>query len=66
MTEKWHLIIDVERCENCNNCFLACKDEFTDNRFEGYSAPQPRHGHRWINIRKKERTTLYEGQNLSN
>jgi len=55
MTEKWHLIIDVDKCENCNNCFLACKDEFTENRFDGYSAPQPRHGHRWIKINKKER-----------
>ena len=55
MTKKWHLIIDINKCENCNNCFLACKDEFTDNRFDGYSAPQPRHGHRWIQIKKKER-----------
>ena len=55
MTEKWHLIIDVDKCENCQNCFLACRDEFTDNRFDGYSAPQPRHGHRWIQIKKKER-----------
>ena len=55
MTEKWHLIIDVGKCENCSNCFLACKDEFTDNRFDGYSAPQPRHGHQWIKINKKER-----------
>ncbi len=55
MTEKWHLIIDVDKCENCNNCLLACKDEFTDNWFDGYSSPQPRHGHRWIKINKKER-----------
>ena len=55
MPEKYYLIIDVDKCENCNNCFLACKDEFTDNRFDGYSAPQPRHGHRWIKINKKER-----------
>ena len=53
--KKWNLIIDVEKCENCHNCFLACKDEFVDNEFKGYSALQPKHDHRWIDILKKER-----------
>ena len=51
----WHLIIDVEKCEDCNNCFLACKDEHVDNDWTGYSVSQPRHGHRWMNIMRKER-----------
>jgi Fe-S-cluster-containing dehydrogenase component len=53
--KKWNLIIDVARCHDCNNCFLACKDEHVDNTFEGYSLPQPKHGHRWMNIMRKER-----------
>ena len=53
--KKWHLIIDVEKCEDCNNCFLACKDEHVDNDWPGYSVSQPRHGHRWMNIMRKER-----------
>ena len=53
--KKWHLIIDVEKCVDCNNCFLACKDEHIDNDWPGYTKPQPRHGHRWINIMRKER-----------
>ncbi len=53
--KKWHLIIDIELCENCNNCFLACKDEFCDNDWPGYSASQPTHGQRWMNIVRKER-----------
>jgi Fe-S-cluster-containing dehydrogenase component len=53
--KKWNLIIDVDKCEDCNNCILACKDEFVDNVFEGYSVQQPKHGHRWIDILKKER-----------
>jgi len=53
--KKWHLIIDVAECEDCNNCFLACKDEHVDNHFPGYSVPQPRHGQRWFNIMRKER-----------
>ena len=53
--KKWHLIIDVARCHDCNNCFLADKDEFVDNEFPPYSAAQPWHGHRWMNIKRKER-----------
>lgn len=52
---KWHLIIDVEKCEDCNNCFLACKDEHVDNDWPGYTASQPKHGHRWMNIMRVER-----------
>jgi Fe-S-cluster-containing dehydrogenase component len=52
---KWNLIIDIEKCEDCNNCFLACKDEHVDNEWPGYTNAQPRHGHRWINILRKER-----------
>jgi len=52
---KWNLIIDIEKCEDCNNCFLACKDEHVDNEWPGYTEAQPRHGHRWINILRKER-----------
>ena len=52
---KWHLIIDVARCHDCNNCFLADKDEYVGNDFPPYSAPQPWHGQRWMNIARKER-----------
>lgn len=53
--KKLNIVIDVALCENCNNCFLACKDEFVDNDFPPYSVAQPRHGHRWVNIMHKER-----------
>jgi len=53
--KKWYLVIDVEKCENCNNCFLSCKDEHVDNDWPGYSAPQPNRGQKWINIHGKER-----------
>jgi Fe-S-cluster-containing dehydrogenase component len=53
--KKWNLIIDVAKCHDCNNCFLACKDEFVENDFEPFSLAQPRHGHRWMNIMRKER-----------
>ena len=53
--KKWAMIIDIAKCHDCNNCFLACKDEFYENDFPPYSAPQPRHGHRWIDILRQER-----------
>lgn len=53
--KQWYLIIDVAKCENCNNCFLACKDEHCGNEWPGYAASQPLHGHRWMNILRKER-----------
>jgi len=52
---KWNMIIDVEKCDDCNNCFLACKDEHVDNEWPGYALSQPLHGHRWMNIMRKER-----------
>lgn len=55
MTGKWHLIVDVERCDNCRNCFLATKDEHIGNDFPGYAAPQPEKEHSWVDIRQKER-----------
>jgi Fe-S-cluster-containing dehydrogenase component len=53
--EKTYLIIDIARCHGCNNCFMACKDEFCGNDFVPFSVSQPRHGQRWIDIIKRER-----------
>ena len=55
MSKSWHLIVDVERCNNCRACFLAVKDEYIGNDFPGYSAPQPAQGHNWLDIRRHER-----------
>jgi len=55
MVKKAYMIIDVEKCIDCNNCFLACKDEFVDNEWLPTSLSQPRHGQRWMNIMRKER-----------
>lgn len=53
--QKWNLIVDVAKCTNCNLCTLANQDEHVGNEFEGYSAPMPKHQHRWIDIRCRER-----------
>ncbi len=53
--KQWYLVIDVRWCHDCNNCFMACKDEFVGNEWPGYTNEQPRHGHRWMNIHRRER-----------
>lgn len=52
---KWNLIVDVDGCTNCQACVLACRDEYVDNNFPGYSAEMPKHGRSWIDIRTVER-----------
>jgi Fe-S-cluster-containing dehydrogenase component len=49
------MVIDVAMCHDCNNCFMACKDEHCGNDWPGYTASQPRHDHRWLNIERRER-----------
>jgi Fe-S-cluster-containing dehydrogenase component len=53
--KKWNMIIDVAECTNCQLCTLATMDEYVGNKWPGYSAPMPKHGHKWINILQKER-----------
>lgn len=53
--KKWNLVIDLDRCNSCNNCVLATKDEHTGNRFEGYSEPTPTLGINLLQLRRHER-----------
>jgi Fe-S-cluster-containing dehydrogenase component len=52
--KKWNMIIDVARCHNCYNCFIATKDEYVGNEYEGYTAPQPLHDHSWVKMEYRE------------
>jgi Fe-S-cluster-containing dehydrogenase component len=54
-TKKWHMVIDLALCNDCNCCFLADKDEFTGNDWPPFSKSQPWEGQRWIDIERKER-----------
>lgn len=49
------IFIDIEKCTGCHNCFLACRDEYCDNDYPGYSAAQPAHDQFWLQIKEIER-----------
>ncbi len=53
--KQWYMVIDVATCQDCNGCLMACKDEHVDNVWPGYTDPQPRRGHYWIDIARHER-----------
>ncbi len=55
MTNKWNMVVDVAKCDNCRVCFIAVKDEHNGNDFPGYAAAQPPQGHKWLDIVRKER-----------
>jgi Fe-S-cluster-containing dehydrogenase component len=55
MAKKYGMIMDVTRCNGCYNCFLACRDEFYDNDYPGYSTAQPFSGQQWVKVIEKER-----------
>jgi Fe-S-cluster-containing dehydrogenase component len=52
---RYGMVIDVNKCAGCFNCFLACKDEHCGQEYPGYTAAQPMTGHFWMQVFEKER-----------
>lgn len=51
--KKWNLIVNVGRCENCYNCVISTRDEYTGNDFPGYTAPAAAAGEAPIRIMRR-------------
>lgn len=51
---RYGMVIDVDRCTGCFNCFLACRDEHAGSDHRPVSLAQP-DGHNWIKVRELER-----------
>jgi Fe-S-cluster-containing dehydrogenase component len=49
------MIIDLDKCSGCYNCFLACRDEHYGNDFLPIASAQPFEGHFWMQIIEQER-----------
>ncbi|SHI72377.1 4Fe-4S dicluster domain-containing protein [Parasporobacterium paucivorans] len=56
--EKWHIVVDIEKCVGCFNCMLACKDEHVGNKWLPYTDEQQKHENKWINPEKHERGSV--------
>ena len=52
---KYGLVIDVNKCSGCYNCYLACRDEYCGNDYPPYSLAQPCTGHFWMRQIERER-----------
>jgi Fe-S-cluster-containing dehydrogenase component len=42
------MVIDLDKCTGCYNCFLACRDEHYGNDFLPIALAQPFHDHFWM------------------
>ncbi|MFC1901698.1 4Fe-4S dicluster domain-containing protein [Chloroflexota bacterium] len=49
------MIVDINRCNSCYSCVVACKDEFVGNPYPPYSYPQNDRGHQWIKLLEIEK-----------
>lgn len=52
---RYGILVDMNRCNGCYGCFLACRDEFCGNDYLPYSAAQPYSGHYWMRVVDRER-----------
>ncbi len=52
---RFSILIDVNKCNGCYNCFLSCRDEYYGNDYPSYSAAQPLNGQFWMQVQEIER-----------
>lgn len=55
---RYGIVVDIDRCIGCYNCFLACRDEHAGNDYPSIAAAQPDIGHKWIDVQEYERGTF--------
>ncbi|HIW76857.1 MULTISPECIES: 4Fe-4S dicluster domain-containing protein [Gordonibacter] len=48
-------VVDIDKCNGCHNCQVACKDEHCGQPWPPYSQEQPLTGQFWMKVKEKER-----------
>ncbi len=51
---RYGMVIDINKCNGCYNCFLACKDEYTGNDYPPYSSGQENGSKPFMKLTEKE------------
>ena len=51
---RYGMIIDIDKCNGCYSCFLACRDEYEGNDYVPFSLSQPSNGKPWMRIIERE------------
>src|SRR4030042_5993572 len=59
---RYGMLINIDRCNGCYNCYMACRDEFVGNDYPPYSAAQPVEGKSWMKVIEKERGSKPKGK----
>lgn len=52
------LLIDVDRCNGCHNCQVACKDEHCEQAWMPYAQAQPLTGQFWWKVDQRTRGSV--------
>jgi Fe-S-cluster-containing dehydrogenase component len=52
---KYGMVIDINKCNGCYNCFLACKDEYSGNDHPPFSLALPKSSKPWLVLKEIER-----------
>lgn len=47
-------IVDIEKCNGCYGCQIACKDEHVGNDWMPYAKPQPNTGQFWMQVKERD------------
>jgi tetrathionate reductase subunit B len=51
-------VLDLNYCNGCYNCQIACKDEHVGNDWAPYALSQPDTGSFWLKVNQKDRGTI--------